>query len=40
MSGATGVAQTNAGLELMVAKLRQGLHQMKAKIEGAKERAN
>ena len=40
VSGATGVAQTNAGLELMVAELRQELHQMKAKIEGAEERAN
>ena len=40
MSGATGVAQTNANLEKMVAKLREELHQMKAKIEGAEERAN
>ena len=40
VSGAAGVAQTNAGLELMVAELRQELHQMKAKIEGAEERAN
>ena len=38
--GAAGVAQTNAGLELMVAELWQELHQMKAKIEGAEERAN
>ena len=29
MSGATGVAQTNAGLEKMVAELRQELHQMR-----------
>ena len=36
MSGAAGVAQTNVGLEMMVAEL----HQMKAKIEGAEERAN
>ena len=40
VSGATGVAQTNAGLEKMVAELREELHQMKAKIEGAEERAN
>ena len=40
VSGAAGVAQTNAGLEMMVAELRQELHQMKAKIEGAEERAN
>ena len=40
MSGVTSVAQTNAGLEMMVAELRQELHQMRAKIEGAKERAN
>ena len=40
MSGTTGVAQTNAGLEMMVAELRQELHQMKDKIEGAEERAN
>ena len=38
--GAIGVTQTNAGLEMMVAKLRQELHQMKAKIEGAEEHAN
>ena len=35
VSGATGVAQTNAGLEKMVAELRQELHQMRTKIEGA-----
>ena len=40
VSGATSVAQTNAGLEMMVAELRQELHQMKVKIEGAEERAN
>ena len=40
VSGATGVAQTNAGLEKIVAELRQELHQMRAKIEGAEERAN
>ena len=40
VTGAAGVAQTNAGLEMMVAELRQELHQMKAKIEGAEERAN
>ena len=40
VSGATGVAQTNAGLEKMVAELRQELHQMRMKIEGAEEHAN
>ena len=40
VSGAIGVTQTNAGLEKMVAELRQELHQMRAKIEGAEERAN
>ena len=40
VSGATGVAQTNAGLEKMVAELRQELHQMRTKIEGAEQRAN
>ena len=40
VSGVTGVAQTNAGLEMMVAELWQELHQMKSKIEGAEERAN
>ena len=40
MSGAVGVAQTNVGLEMMVAELRQELHQMKAKIRGAEKRAN
>ena len=40
VSGATGVAQTNAGLEKMVAELRQELQQMRMKIEGAEERAN
>ena len=40
VSGATAVAHTNAGLEKMVAELRQELHQMRAKIEGAEERAN
>ena len=37
MSGATGVAQTNAGLEKMLVELRHELHQMRTKIE---ERAN
>ena len=40
VSGATTVAQTNAGLEKMVAELRHALHQMRTKIEGAEERAN
>ena len=40
MSGAPGVAQTNAGLAKMVEELRQELHQMRTKIEGAEERAN
>ena len=38
--GATGVAQTNASLEKMVAELRHELHQMKTKIEGAEQCAN
>ena len=38
--GATGVAPTNAGLEKMVAELRQELHPMRTRIEGAEERAN
>ena len=40
MSGTTGVAQTNAGLEKMLVELRNELHQMRTKIEGAEERAN
>ena len=40
MSGATGVAQTNAGLEKMLVELHNELHQMRTKIEGAEERAN
>ena len=40
MSGATGVAQTNAGLEKMVAELRHELHQMRTKIEGPEQCAN
>ena len=40
VTGATGVAQTNAGLDKMVAELREELHQIKAKIEGVEERAN
>ena len=40
VSGATGVAQTNAGLAKMVEELRHELHQMRTKIEGAEERAN
>ena len=40
MSGATGVAQTNASLEKMLVELRNELHQMRTKIEGAEERAN
>ena len=39
VSGAASVAQTNAGLERMVVELRHELHQMKAKIDGAEERA-
>ena len=35
VSGGTGVAQTNARLEKMVAELRNELHQMRTKIEGA-----
>ena len=38
--GATGVAQTNASLEKMLVELRNELHQMRTKIEGAEERAN
>ena len=40
MTGATGVAQTNAGLAKMVEELRHELHQMKTKIEGHEQRAN
>ena len=40
MSDATGVVQTNAGLEKMLVELRNELHQMRAKIERAEERAN
>ena len=40
MLGATGVAQTNAGLEKMLVELRNELHQMRPKIEGAEQRAN
>ena len=40
VSDATGVAQTNASLEKMMAELRHELHQMKTKIEGAEQRAN
>ena len=40
MPGATGVAQTNADLEKMVAELRHELHQMITKIEGAEQCAN
>ena len=40
VSGATGVAQTNAGLAKMVEELRHELHQMRAKIEEAEEHAN
>ena len=40
VSGATGVAQTNTGLEKMLVELRHKLHQMRTKIEGAEERAN
>ena len=39
VSGAAGVAQTNAGLAKMVEELRHELHQMRTKIEGAEERA-
>ena len=38
--GAIGVAQTNAGLEKMLVELRNELHQMRMKIEGAEERAD
>ena len=40
VSGATSVAQTNAGLEKMLVELRNELHQMRTKIEGAEQRAN
>ena len=40
VSVATGVAQTNAGLEKVLMELRNELHQMRTKIEGAEERAN
>ena len=40
VSGAPGVAQTNAGLTKMVEELRHELHQMRTKIEGAEQRAN
>ena len=40
VSGAAGVAQTNVGLTKMVEELRHELQQMRAKIEGAEERAN
>ena len=39
VSGAAGVAQTNAGLTKMVEELRHELQQMRTKIEGAEERA-
>ena len=39
VSGAASVAQTNAGLEQMVVELRHELQQMRAKIDGAEERA-
>ena len=39
VSGAASVAQTNAGLEHMVVELRHELQQMRAKIDGAEERA-
>ena len=39
VSGAAGVAQTNTGLENMLVELRNELHQMRMKIEGAEERA-
>ena len=40
VSGATSVAQTNAGLAKMGEELRHELHQMRTKIEGAEEHAN
>ena len=40
VSGPTGVAQTNAGLEKMLVELRHELHQMRTKVEGAEEHAN
>ena len=39
VSGAAGVAQTNAGLTKMVEELRHELQQMRTKIKGAEERA-
>ena len=40
VSGATGVAQTNAGLNQMLQELRQELQQMRTKIQGAEQRAD
>ena len=40
MSGANGVDHTNVGLEKMLVELRNELHQMRTKIEGAEEHAN
>ena len=37
VSGATGVAQTNASLEKMLVELHNKLHYMRTKIEGAEE---
>ena len=39
-AGATGVAETNAGLEFMAKELREELQQMRAKITKAEERAS
>ena len=40
MSGATAVAQTNAGLDQMLHELRQELQNMRTKIQGAEQRAD
>ena len=40
VSGAAGVAQTNAGLNQMLQELRQELQQMRTKIQGAEQRAD
>ena len=40
VSGATGVAQTNAGLDQMLQELRQELQNMRTKIQGAEQRAD
>ena len=40
MKGAASMAQTNVGREQMLVDLRNELHQMRSKIEGAEEHAN